>query len=132
MGGFVADKTQAKCVFNHAFARMEKKITQPLHPLTAMRRQYQELSGQVNPSEMRRERTNYNVEQAQKKFQQDGEKTLNPNLFEMVSTRCSLTRLILSQTWSHSTWMITCKTEELFIYVMLNVTKTFVNKCTNK
>ena len=40
--------------------------------------------GQVNPSEMRRERTNYNVEQAQKKFQQDGEKTLNPNLFEMV------------------------------------------------
>ena len=80
---------------------MEKKITQPLHPLTAMRRQYQELSGktsafkirnqvtlihlgQVNPSEMRRERTNYNVEQAQKKFQQDGEKTLNPNLFEAV------------------------------------------------
>jgi len=72
--GFVAGKTQAKCVFNHAFARMESKITKPLHPLTAMRRQYQELSGAVNASEMRRERTQYNIDTARERFNQ---KTLN-------------------------------------------------------
>jgi hypothetical protein len=72
--GFVAGKTQAKCVFNHAFARMEAKITKPLHPLTAMRRQYQELSGAVNASKMRRERTQYNIDTAKERFNQ---KTLN-------------------------------------------------------
>ena len=29
-----------KCVFNHVFARREKKITKPLSPLMAMKRQY--------------------------------------------------------------------------------------------
>jgi len=68
---FVNEKVHAKCVFNHVFARRERKITQEINPLKAMNRQYRMLSGLDYPSDVRREQTNYNIELTRRKFGMD-------------------------------------------------------------
>jgi hypothetical protein len=75
--GFVAGKTNAKCVFNHAFARRQQRVSRPLNPLLAMRRQYQELSGSVEANPIRKERTDFNVEMIQRRF--GGNSARSPN-----------------------------------------------------
>lgn len=70
--GFIKGQIQADCVFNHVFARRERRISQSISPLHAMRMQYRELAGLDHPSFIRKERTKHNVEMARKKFGFEG------------------------------------------------------------
>jgi hypothetical protein len=68
---FASGKIHAKCVFNHVFARREEKIMKPLPPLIAMKRQYRELAELDFPSELRKLRTDHNVEMTRRRFGMD-------------------------------------------------------------
>merc|ERR1712036_22215 len=60
----VNNKANAKCVFNHVFARMKEQREIRVPPLVAMKRQYREWAGIDLPSSSRSERTAWNVEQS--------------------------------------------------------------------